>query len=149
MVKANKHNVTIRVKRYILKQLPHIIAKQKQAYLESAKEMLAFWLSFLDIIEKSTIAILNNYGISGENIVKFLAYAKKVVREGKVTNFLSILIEYQNVLDWTLKRNPNFQDYTNILNEIEEQVSKEIGQYVHLWYGFYDLSWYDISIYLE
>jgi hypothetical protein len=149
MAKSHKHNVTIRVKRYINKQLPHIIAKQKQAYLQFAKEMLAFWLAFLDVIEKATLTILANHGISGEDVVKFLTYAKKLVRYGKVKNFLSVLIEFKNVLDMTLKRNQAFVSLVDILKEIETQVSVEIGQYIHLWFGFYDLAFYDISIYLE
>jgi hypothetical protein len=149
MVKAHRHAATHRVFRYKVKQLPNIIAKRINTYLPNAKEMLAFWLSFLDVVEKATLDILNKYGISGDIVVKFLTYAKKLVREGKVTNFLTILIEYQNILDWIIKRNPNLVDYPDILQEIEEQTSKEIGQYIHLWFGFYDLSWYDISIYLE
>jgi hypothetical protein len=149
MVKAHKHNVTHRVFRYKVKQLPFIIAKRINTYLPNAKEMLAFWLSFLDIIEKATLSILQEYGITGNEIVYWLAYAKKLVREGKVTNFLTILIEYQNVLDYIIKRNPNFSIYPEVLEKIQAQVTKEIGQYIHLWFGFYDLAYYDISIYLE
>jgi len=149
MVKAHRHSVTHRVFRYKVKQLPHIIAKNINAYLPYSKEFLAFWLAFLDVVEKATIKILEEYGISGNEIVYFLAYAKKLVREGKITNFLSVLIEYQNVLDWTIKRNPNFVNYSEILEKIQHAINKEIGQYVHLWFGFYDLAHYDISIYLE
>jgi hypothetical protein len=149
MVKAHRHSVTHRVFRYKVKQLPYIIASRINTYLPNAKEMLAFWLSFLDIIEKATLSILEKYGISGNQIVYWLAYAKKLIREGKVTNFLSILIEYQNVLDYIIKRNPNFINYPQVLEEIQAQVTKEIGQYIHLWFGFYDLAYYDISTYLE
>jgi hypothetical protein len=149
MVKAHKHNVTIRVKRYILKQLPSIIAKQKNNYLTGAKEQLAFWLAFLDVVEKATINILNEFGISGELVLRFLNYAKKLVRSGKIANFLTILIEYRNVLDLTIKRNPNLVNFSEVLEKIQNQVNREIGQYIHLWFGFYDLGYYDISIYLE
>lgn len=147
MVKAHRHYVTHRIFRYVAKQLPDIISRQFNYTRVYGKEMLAFWLSFLDIIEKATIQILNSHGISGDLVVKFLTYAKKLVKEGKITNFLTILQEYYNVLDMIIKRNPNLVDYPDILKEIEEKVSVEIGQYVHLWYGFYDLSWYDISTY--
>jgi hypothetical protein len=149
MVKAHRHLVTHRIFRYKVKQLPYIIAKRINTYLPNAKEMLAFWLSFLDIIEKATLSILEEYGITGNEIVYWLAYAKKLVREGKVTNFLTILIEYQNVLDYIIKRNPNFSNYPEVLEKIQAQVTKEIGQHIHLWFGFYDLAYYDISIYLE
>jgi len=149
MVKAHRHLVTHRIFRYKVKQLPNIIAKRINTYLPNAKEMLAFWLSFLDIIEKVTLQVLQEYGITGNQIVYWLAYAKKLVREGKVTNFLTILIEYQNVLDYIIKRNPNFSNYPEVLEKIQHQVNREIGQYIHLWFGFYDLAYYDISIYLE
>jgi len=149
MAKAHRHIVTHRIFRYKAKQLPNIIAFRINAYLENAKEMLAFWLAFLDVIEKATLSILEEYNINGTDVVHWLAYAKKLVRSGKVTNFLSILIEYQNVLDWTIKRNPNFVSYPEVLEKIQHQVNREIGQYVHLWFGFYDLAYYDISIYLE
>jgi len=149
MVKAHRHTVTHRVLRYKVKQLPYVIARNINVYLSNAKEMLAFWLSFLDVIEKATISILEEYGISGNEVVYWLAYAKKLVRSGKVTNFLTILIEYQNVLDYIIKRNPNFVNYPEVLEKIQHQVNKEIGQYIHLWFGFYDLAYYDISIYLE
>jgi len=149
MVKARRHNVTHRILRYKTKQLPFIIAKRINTYLDNAKEMLSFWLAFLDVVEKVTLNILQEYNIVGDEIVKFLAYAKKLVRTGKVTNFLAILIEYQNVLDYIIKRNPQFVNYGEILEKIQHAVNKEIGQYIHLWFGFYDLAYYDISIYLE
>ena len=149
MVKAKRHLAIIRAKRYNLKQIPTIVSKQFDYTRMNGKDILAFWLSFLDVIEKATLTILNKYQIAGDIVVRYLAYAKKLVRYGKITNFLSVLIEYQNVLDWTLKRNPQLMDYTQILKEIEEQVSKEIGQYIHLWFAFFDLSYFDISIFLE
>lgn len=147
MVKAHKHDVTHRILRYIKRLDPSIVSKQFDYTRLYGKEMLAFWLAFLDVIEKATIQILNQHGISGDLVVRFLTYAKKLVREGKITNFLSILQEYYNILDMIIKRNPQLQDYEIVLNEIEENVSIELGQYVHLWYGFYNLAWYDISTY--
>jgi hypothetical protein len=149
MVRHKRKSGRINVKRYVLKNDPFIQAKQINACIEIGREFLAFWLAFLDIIEVSTLEILNNYGISGEDIKKFFAYAKKLVKSGKITNFLTILIEYQNVLDWTLKRNENYVDYLDILKQIENKVSITIGEYIHLWFGFYDLAYYDISVYLE
>jgi hypothetical protein len=149
MVKKTRDNVFISVKRYKLKQLPYIIATQQNRYLSNAKEMLAFWLSFLDVIEKSTLEALAQYNIDGQDVVYWLGYAKKLVKEGKRLNFLTILIEYLNALDITIKRNPSFSNYPDLLMKIQEEVSRAIGTYVHLWYGFYDLAFYDISIYLE
>ena len=149
MVRAKRHNAIHRALRFRKRVIPFIVAKVVSNYLSNAKEMLAFWLAFLDVIEKATLDILNSYGINGTDVVKFLAYAKKLVRYGKISNFLTILVEYLNVLDLTIKRNPSFVDYQEILEEIQHQVSREIGQYIHLWYGFYDLAYYDISIYLE
>lgn len=147
MVKAHRHLVTYRIARYKLKQLPRIIARNINIYLPYSKEMLAFWLSFLDLIEKATLEILDKYKITNELVKKFLNYARKQVREGKITNFLSILIEYYIVLETTFKRNPILKDYQDILKEIEHEVNKKIGQYIHLWCGFYDLAYYDISTY--
>jgi len=149
MVKRQRNTARIRIRRYKLKNQSIIQSKQVNNVKDIAIDFLSFWLAFLDVIERTTLQILGNYGIDGEDIKKFFAYAKKLVKAGKVTNFLSILIDYQNALDWTIKRNPHYVDYAHILNEVELAVSKELGQYIRLWYGFYDLAFYDISIYLQ
>lgn len=147
MVKAKRHSVIQRIKRYIKKYEPSITSKQFEYTRNYGKEMLAFWLAFIDVIEKITLETLSKYNITGNDVLLFLNYAKSLVNRGKITNFLSVIAEYINVLDTTLKRNTHLKNYEMIFSEIEEKVSIEIGQYIHLWYGFYDLAYYNISTY--
>lgn len=67
MVRHKRKYRRINVKRYKLKNDPFIQAKQINACIEIGREFLSFWLAFLDIIEVSTLEILSNYGISGED----------------------------------------------------------------------------------
>ena len=149
MVKAKRHLAIIRAKRYNLKQIPTIVSKQFDYTRMNGKDILAFWLSFLDVIEKATLTILNKYQIAGDIIEKFFMYAKKLVKSAKKINWLSLLIEYVNVLDLVIKRNPNIINYENVLNEVLHNTNKLIGEYLRLWYGFFDLSYFDISIFIE
>lgn len=128
MVKPKRTYKIKRIKKYLKKLEPTIVAKRFSEQIERLAELLKIWLAVQDWSEKETIEFLSSQGIPQDKFPFYLAFTKELINRALHFEITTMLNEMDLVIDTFEKR--------GLIKEILEALQQPQEKYGAIYSAF-------------